>query len=175
MKHLIPTLLIALSLIGVGCKARKVALHKTDSVVTSASSATVHTETARKDSVTTKTTTNTKTTDNSTSTVTIVPDSGHIITVSTDKGFIFTGRAKIISYIGHKNIVDTTHMTSNSLWQSKTFQVHDSTAQSQSKTEVHKKDKVVESKPSYRWMVWVAGILAVIGGLYFVSKKLKFW
>jgi len=170
MKKLIP-ILIALSIFG--CKARKVSLVKTDSVVTTASKSAVHTETNSRDTSTTKTETHSKTTDTSSSTVTIVPDSGNVISVTVEPhtSFVFKGKAKSVVYHNKAAVVDTGTSYTFTSGITSVKQVKDSIGQSQTKTEVHKKVKDVVSTPNYSWIWWLLGILAVIVFVLWIWDK----
>ena len=172
MKHLTP-FLITLIFLGAGCKSRKISLVRTDSVVTTSSSAKVHTETTRKDSTTTKTETHSKTTDTSSSTVTIVPDSGSVVsvTVTPQTEFVFKGKAKSITYSGKKGVTDNTNSVQLLTSAQVANIIKDSTGQSQTKTELHKKVKDVTSTPNYSWILWVVVAFIVFGAACWVYRK----
>jgi FtsZ-interacting cell division protein ZipA len=164
--------LIVTSILFSGCKARKVALVKSDSISTSQEATKTHIEQTQVDKSKSSEVTVTTSTDSSETTTVITPVEGKPIVVNKDGSF--SGEAK--------SVVNTTKKKSNQQQQQQktvdnniqTTSAKDSSSNKKAEVHVQKKSKQVESKPNNGWIIYVAiGILILFVGviLYFKFRS----
>lgn len=154
-----------------GCKARHVIIKQTDSTA-------VHQTTKIDESVKTHTDssqTNTKTvtikTDTGTREITITPVAGKTITINKDGSFV--GEASKVD-IKEKKAVSKSVATDAEVKKA----IHDfvevkSSVTSKDSIHVKSKDKTVDAKPSYGWMIYAGIALIIVGWLLWRFLKPK--
>lgn len=170
MRGLILMVCVALLMLE-GCNTRKVAITHTDSTAVTTIAKEVHSIETHIDTGKVKQTTQIVASDTGSYVIQVTPKDGKVITVTS--GGIFTGEATSVSIKGKKGISKTmAYLLLDNKGITDTKKV-DSTAAIKQIVHLEKKIKAVDSKPDYSWILWIVGIICVLGLVLWLYEKYK--
>lgn len=164
-------ILILLSSCGI-FKTRSVSIAKKDSTITSVSTSNLIKQASHKDTSSKKVITISSSTDSTTTETKITPIQG--IPFVFNNG-VFNGQATSVDVISKKKDKTQSSSTTTQKNAIQDSTSSDSSGSSSKKVAVSTYNKSVVSKPDYKWIIYVVGILLVLGGIAYevIKGKIK--